>query len=208
MVSGLPDMAKVLVIDDEANLRKVLAALLRRDGYDVTIAEDGGDGAGRVPEERRRRGDHRSGDAQARRDGSPPGGERRRPRGPGDHHHRPRRPSTRPSRRSSSGRSTTSPSPSTRASSPTSWPRRSAPTRPPGAAPGVERGTAGAGRRVVGDAGGAEDHRQGGRHALHGAHHRRERHRQGAGRHRPPRGQLPPGASPSSRSTARRSPRT
>ena len=31
-------MAKVLVIDDEANLRKVLAALLRRDGYDVTIA--------------------------------------------------------------------------------------------------------------------------------------------------------------------------
>ncbi|HZW87561.1 MAG TPA: sigma-54 dependent transcriptional regulator [Myxococcaceae bacterium] len=34
-------MAKVLVIDDEANLRKVLAALLRRDGYDVTIAEDG-----------------------------------------------------------------------------------------------------------------------------------------------------------------------
>jgi len=41
MVSGLPDMAKVLVIDDEANLRKVLAALLRRDGYDVTIAENG-----------------------------------------------------------------------------------------------------------------------------------------------------------------------
>jgi two-component system, NtrC family, response regulator AtoC len=41
MVSGLPHMAKVLVIDDEANLRKVLAALLRRDGYDVTIAEDG-----------------------------------------------------------------------------------------------------------------------------------------------------------------------
>jgi DNA-binding NtrC family response regulator len=34
-------MAKVLVIDDEANLRKVLAALLRRDGYAVTIAEDG-----------------------------------------------------------------------------------------------------------------------------------------------------------------------
>jgi two-component system response regulator AtoC len=34
-------MAKVLVIDDEANLRKVLAALLRRDGYDVTVAADG-----------------------------------------------------------------------------------------------------------------------------------------------------------------------
>jgi two-component system, NtrC family, response regulator AtoC len=40
-VRGLPNMAKVLVIDDEANLRKVLAALLRRDGYDVTVAEDG-----------------------------------------------------------------------------------------------------------------------------------------------------------------------
>jgi len=34
-------MAKVLVIDDEANLRKVLAAMLRRDGYDVTVAHDG-----------------------------------------------------------------------------------------------------------------------------------------------------------------------
>jgi len=41
IVRGLPNMAKVLVIDDEANLRKVLAALLRRDGYDVTVAEDG-----------------------------------------------------------------------------------------------------------------------------------------------------------------------
>jgi DNA-binding NtrC family response regulator len=41
IVPGSPHMAKVLVIDDEANLRKVLAALLRRDGYDVTIAEDG-----------------------------------------------------------------------------------------------------------------------------------------------------------------------
>ena len=37
-------MAKVLVIDDEANLRKVLAALLRRDGYDVTVAQDGASG--------------------------------------------------------------------------------------------------------------------------------------------------------------------
>ncbi|HZH03895.1 MAG TPA: sigma-54 dependent transcriptional regulator [Myxococcaceae bacterium] len=37
-------MAKVLVIDDEANLRKVLAAQLRRNGYDVTVAEDGGQG--------------------------------------------------------------------------------------------------------------------------------------------------------------------
>jgi len=34
-------MAKVLVVDDEANLRKVLATMLRRDGYDVTVAVDG-----------------------------------------------------------------------------------------------------------------------------------------------------------------------
>ncbi|MBM4379862.1 MAG: sigma-54-dependent Fis family transcriptional regulator [Deltaproteobacteria bacterium] len=34
-------MARVLVVDDENNLRKVLAALLRREGYDVTVAEDG-----------------------------------------------------------------------------------------------------------------------------------------------------------------------
>ncbi|HEX8822870.1 MAG TPA: sigma-54 dependent transcriptional regulator, partial [Archangium sp.] len=37
-------MAKVLVIDDEANLRKVLAAMLRRDGFDVTVASDGEQG--------------------------------------------------------------------------------------------------------------------------------------------------------------------
>jgi nitrogen regulation protein NR(I) len=34
-------MTKVLVVDDEANLRKVLGAILRRQGYDVTVAEDG-----------------------------------------------------------------------------------------------------------------------------------------------------------------------
>ena len=37
-------MAKVLVVDDEANLRKVLAAMLRRDGFDVTVAENGEQG--------------------------------------------------------------------------------------------------------------------------------------------------------------------
>ena len=37
-------MAKVLVLDDEANLRKVLAAMLRRDGFDVTVAVDGEQG--------------------------------------------------------------------------------------------------------------------------------------------------------------------
>ncbi|MCP3142007.1 sigma-54-dependent transcriptional regulator [Pyxidicoccus xibeiensis] len=37
-------MTKVLVIDDEVNLRKVLAAMLRRDGFDVTVAENGEQG--------------------------------------------------------------------------------------------------------------------------------------------------------------------
>jgi two-component system response regulator AtoC len=32
---------KVLVVDDEANLRKVLSATLRREGYDVAVAADG-----------------------------------------------------------------------------------------------------------------------------------------------------------------------
>ncbi len=34
-------MSRVLVVDDEANLRKVLAAILRKDGYEVALAEDG-----------------------------------------------------------------------------------------------------------------------------------------------------------------------
>ena len=34
-------MSRVLVVDDEANLRKVLAAILRKDGYEVSVAEDG-----------------------------------------------------------------------------------------------------------------------------------------------------------------------
>jgi two-component system, NtrC family, response regulator AtoC len=34
-------MTKVLVVDDEANLRKVLGAMLRREGYEVTLAPDG-----------------------------------------------------------------------------------------------------------------------------------------------------------------------
>jgi two-component system response regulator AtoC len=37
-------MAKVLVVEDESNLRKVLATMLRRTGYDVTVAEDGEQG--------------------------------------------------------------------------------------------------------------------------------------------------------------------
>ena len=34
-------VSRVLVVDDEANLRKVLAAMLRKDGYEVTAAQDG-----------------------------------------------------------------------------------------------------------------------------------------------------------------------
>ncbi len=34
-------MAKALVVDDEQNLRKVLAAMLKREGYDVAVAENG-----------------------------------------------------------------------------------------------------------------------------------------------------------------------
>ena len=34
-------MAHVLIVDDETNIRRVLAAMLKRDGYDVTAAEDG-----------------------------------------------------------------------------------------------------------------------------------------------------------------------
>jgi len=37
----LPEKKQVLVADDEANLRRVLAAILTRDGYDVHMAEDG-----------------------------------------------------------------------------------------------------------------------------------------------------------------------
>ncbi|MBX3126123.1 MAG: sigma-54-dependent Fis family transcriptional regulator [Polyangiaceae bacterium] len=37
----LPEKKQILVVDDEPNLRKVLAAQLARDGYDVHTAEDG-----------------------------------------------------------------------------------------------------------------------------------------------------------------------
>ena len=34
-------MARVLIVDDELNIRRVLAAMLKRDGYEVTAAADG-----------------------------------------------------------------------------------------------------------------------------------------------------------------------
>ncbi len=36
-----PERKQILVVDDEANLRRVLAAQLTRDGYEVHVAEDG-----------------------------------------------------------------------------------------------------------------------------------------------------------------------
>jgi two-component system response regulator AtoC len=35
------DRARILVADDEPNLRRVLTAILRRDGHDVALATDG-----------------------------------------------------------------------------------------------------------------------------------------------------------------------
>jgi two-component system, NtrC family, response regulator AtoC len=40
----LPEKKQVLIVDDEPNLRKILAAQLARDGYDVMTAEDGAEG--------------------------------------------------------------------------------------------------------------------------------------------------------------------
>ena len=40
----LPEKKQVLIVDDEPNLRKILAAQLGRDGYDVLLAEDGEQG--------------------------------------------------------------------------------------------------------------------------------------------------------------------
>ncbi len=40
----LPEKKQVLIVDDEPNLRKILAAQLSRDGYDVLLAEDGSEG--------------------------------------------------------------------------------------------------------------------------------------------------------------------
>ena len=37
----LPEKKQILVVDDEANLRRVLSEQLTRDGYDVLTAEEG-----------------------------------------------------------------------------------------------------------------------------------------------------------------------
>ena len=38
-----PNAPTVLIVDDEPNLRRVLAAVLSRDGYNVVIADGGRD---------------------------------------------------------------------------------------------------------------------------------------------------------------------
>ena len=100
---------RVLVVDDEQNLRKVLAAMLQREGYEVLVAADGEEALAALDARRRRRRDHRPEDAEARRDGrccarrsAPP------PRRAGHHDHRARLGRLARSRRSRSARSTTS----------------------------------------------------------------------------------------------------
>ncbi|MFO0678159.1 MAG: sigma-54 dependent transcriptional regulator [Polyangiaceae bacterium] len=46
----LPEKKQVLIVDDEPNLRKILATQLSRDGYDVLTAEDGEQGLALVRE--------------------------------------------------------------------------------------------------------------------------------------------------------------
>jgi two-component system, NtrC family, response regulator AtoC len=46
----LPEKKQVLIVDDEPNLRKILAAQLSRDGYDVLTAEDGEQGLAALKE--------------------------------------------------------------------------------------------------------------------------------------------------------------
>ena len=200
-------MAKVLVIDDEANLRKVLAALLRRDGYDVTIAEDGEMG---LAEFQKNGADVVITDLVMPKLG---GMEVLRAINAAD----PEVPViiitahgtvdsaveaiklgafdyiTKPFDQAELS-NVVAKAIRTHESAQRNARRRA---RPPGA-----------GRRVAPDAGRAPDHRQGRRHAVDGAHHRRERHRQGARRQRAARGQRAGGTSRSSRSTAPRSPRT
>ena len=44
-------MEKILIVDDERSLRDVLSIMLRRAGYDVTVASDGGEAIARIEKE-------------------------------------------------------------------------------------------------------------------------------------------------------------
>src|SRR5690606_18922842 len=48
--NGVSMSATVLVVDDEINLRKVLGATLRREGYEVVLADDGEEALARFSE--------------------------------------------------------------------------------------------------------------------------------------------------------------
>ena len=39
--ANTPAVAHILIVDDENNIRRVLAAMLKREGYEVTTAADG-----------------------------------------------------------------------------------------------------------------------------------------------------------------------
>ena len=41
MATGEPDIKRVLIADDELNIRRVLEAILRREGYEVVTAANG-----------------------------------------------------------------------------------------------------------------------------------------------------------------------
>ncbi len=201
-------MAKVLVVDDEANLRKVLAAMLRRDGYDVTVAADGEQGLAEF---------HKNGADIVVTDLVMPkagGMEVLRAvnaanpdvpviiitaHGTVD--------SAVEAIKAGAFDYITKPFDQAELSAVDRQGRQGARRRP---ALGARRrqGPRRHHRRVAADPRGLQDHRQGGGHPVHRAHHRRERHRQGADRHRAAR--RPPAAatSRSSRSTAPPSPRT
>ena len=77
--------ARVLVVDDERSMRELLTIVLKRDGYEVLVADDGRAGDRAAEEAARRHPDHRHPDAADERRRRPARGQEHRPR---DHQHR------------------------------------------------------------------------------------------------------------------------
>ena len=101
---------RILIVDDEPNIRRTLRVALEAMGHAVEEAATAADGAGRAVEARRRRG---AGRPAARRRVGPRPARAAPGAGPaagGRGHHGARHASTRPSRRCGAGRSTTCPS--------------------------------------------------------------------------------------------------
>ena len=185
--------------------------MLKRDGYEVTIAADGEQALAELAKTAGRRRHHRPRHAPPRRHGPPAAGLRRLPGRAGHHHHRPRH--GRHRRRGHQGRGLRLRHQALRAGGAPQGRRQGGPGPRPGAAErprGTRRGRTAP--PLIGAVARHEDHlrhdRQGRRHALHRAHHRRERHRQGAHRHGAPPTARAAATSRSSRSTAPPSPRT